>query len=261
MTTRTDSTSQQGDALTVREIAGLSELGLACADEILEVFRERQSAGAVPCIVLTGGRAGAAVLTALGARAAAAPGNAGMAAGVDWRRVRFMWGDERWVPDGDAERNDLLADSTLFAAVETDPALVHRVAGSDAGLTLDAAAERYARVVAVAEHADVVLCGVGEDAHIASLFPGRDELLSEDAAVPDAIAVRDSPKPPPERVTLTLPALRRADRVWLLACGVDKAEAVADLRSRRQPLVPAARVTGRTETVLWADAAALGAEA
>ncbi|MHA3683148.1 6-phosphogluconolactonase [Leucobacter sp. HY1908] len=245
--------------LTVREVDSLADLGLTCADEILSVFRTRQAEGSVPCIVLTGGRAGAAVLAALGARAQADRTSAHLAAGVDWRRVRFVWGDERWLPAGDAERNDLLADSTLFAAVETDPALVHRVASSAAELSLDEAAAEYATIIAGLTQIDVALCGVGEDAHVASLFPGRDDLLQEGAQTPAALAVRESPKPPAERVSLSVAALRRADRVWLLACGDGKAEAVAHLRARREPLVPAARVTGRRETVLWADAAALGA--
>ena len=250
-----------GAALSIREVAGLSDLGLQCADEILRIFCERQAAGAVPSIALTGGRAGAAVLAALGARAQADPGGDGVAAGVDWRRVRFVWGDERWLPTGDAERNDLLADSTLFRVVQVPAANVRRVASSDTELSLEAAASTYSSVVASLGRLDIVLCGVGEDAHVASLFPGRDDLLGDGPGTPYAIAVRDSPKPPAERVSLTLPALRRAERVWLLACGSGKAEAVADLRSRREPLVPAARVSGRQATVLWADAAALGTQA
>ncbi|MBP1325229.1 6-phosphogluconolactonase [Leucobacter exalbidus] len=237
-------------ALTVREVDGLAELGLACADEIIRICAARQGQGEVPCIALTGGRAGAAVLSSLGERAAASD--------VDWARVRFIWGDERWLPAGDAERNDLMADTSLFASATVDPALVHRVASSDAGLSVDEAAAQYAATIAEITHVDVSLCGVGEDGHVASLFPGRDDLLVDAVGTPDAIAVRDSPKPPAERVSLSLPALRRAERVWLLACGAGKAEAIADLRARREPLVPAALVSGRTETVLWADAAALG---
>lgn len=253
--------SRVGAELSVREVSSLSDLGLACADEILRVFRERQAAGHVPAIALTGGRAGAAVLAALGARAKVDPGVDGVAAGVDWRRVRFVWGDERWLTAGDPERNDLLADSTLFQVVTVAASNVHRVAASDAGVDLDAAAAHYSSTVAGVGRLDIVLCGVGEDAHVASLFPGRDDLLIDAQGTPNALAVRDSPKPPAERVSLSLVALRNAERVWLLACGPGKAEAVSALRARREPLVPAARVTGRAETVLWADAAALGVHA
>lgn len=242
--------------LRVERVADLTGLGAAVADRLIAVCRARQEAGAVPCIVLTGGRAGAEVLRAVGQHTDRSA--------IDWARVRVLWGDERWVPAGDPERNDLLADDALFGRVGMDPALVYRVAASDAGLTLEDAAASYARTVDSLERIDVALNGVGEDGHVASLFPGRDDLLGEDPAMPAALAVRDSPKAPPERVTLSLPALRRADRVWLLAAGEGKADAVRELlaggsRSSARAGSPAARLTGRSETVLWADGPALGA--
>lgn len=232
----------------VERVADLQALGEAVAAALIEVCRERQEAGAVPCAVLTGGRAGAQVLLAVRDHAERDS--------VDWGRVRFLWGDERFVPAGDEDRNDLLADQSLFAAVETDPTLVHRVPAADSGLSLDEAAAEYAGIVDRVERIDVALSGVGEDGHVASLFPGRSEVLLVDG--PSALAVRDSPKPPPERVTFSLPALNRAERSWLLAAGEGKADAVRALLARSEPLVPAARLTGRAETVLWADPAALG---
>lgn len=239
--------------LRVARVADAEALGREAAGACLAVLRERQAAGAVPCVVLTGGSGGASVLAALGAHAERDA--------IDWTRVRFLWGDERWAPAGHADRNDLLADAGLFAAVTTDPALVHRVAAAGDGRTLDEAAADYARIVDGIERIDLALNGVGPDGHIASLFPGRDDLLREGAGVPAAFAVRDSPKPPPERVTLSLDALRRADRVWFLAAGAGKADAVARLTGAAgagEAPIPALRVTGRRETVLWADGAALG---
>jgi 6-phosphogluconolactonase len=133
---------------------------------------------------------------------------------------------------------------------------VHRVIASDSGLTLEEAAAEYADVAARVDRIDVVLSGVGEDGHIASLFPGRSELLQGDDEAA-ALPVRDSPKPPPERVTLTLPVLNRADHSWLLAVGEGKAEALRAVLGRTEPLLPAARLAGRVDTVLWADDAAL----
>lgn len=244
--------------------AGLDELADSLASELAGVLAARQAEGGIPCVVLTGGTGGAASLAALaglarsGAGAEDARGEKGAdAASVDWSRVRFIWGDERWLPAGDPERNDRLADETLFAAAEVDPALVHRVAASDAGVSLDAAAADYARIVASIERIDVAINGVGPDGHIASLFPGRDELRIAGTDAPSAVAVRDSPKPPPERVSLTLPALNRADRVWLIAAGAGKRDAVRDIVERRPS--PAGSVHGGQETVLWTDEAALGA--
>lgn len=227
-----------------------AELAVAIADGLLEVCAAKQAAGAIPCVALTGGSMGAAMLQALAEHPELGR--------VDWARVRLLWGDERWVPAGHAERNDLLADESLFTTVRFDPALVHRMPPSDAGLSLEEAAAEYARLVAGLGPIDIVLNGVGPDGHIASLFPGRDDLLRDEPETPAAIAVRDSPKPPPERITLTLPVMRAADRVWLSAAGGEKAPVVARILSQDPAPLPAALARGREETVLWADSAALG---
>lgn len=235
--------------LRIERAADLAELGAAVADALISGCRVRQTEGAVPCVVLTGGSGGERVLRDLADHPELGS--------VDWRRVRFLWGDERWVPAGHEERNDLLADGTLFAAVETDPALVHRMPSSDSALSLEAAAAAYADLVAGIERIDFALSGVGPDGHVASLFPGREDLLRVGADIADAIPVRDSPKPPPERISLSLPALNRAERSWLIAAGAAKAEAVAGIVAPEAPLLPAARLSGSIETVLWADGAAL----
>ena len=252
--------------MRVERVPGLAGLGEEVASALLDVCAARQAEGAVPCVVLTGGRAGAEVLRALGRHP--------RLGAVDWGRVRLLWGDERWLPSGDPERNDRLADDLLFGAATPDPRLVHRVAapepagggahrrgdGGPGATGLDDAAAAYAALVAGLGRIDLALCGVGEDGHVASLFPGREELLRDDPATPAALAVRDSPKPPPERVSLSLPALRRAERVWLLASGSGKADAVRGLVAG-DPALPAARLRGRSETVLWADPEALAGAA
>ncbi|WP_075200941.1 6-phosphogluconolactonase [Leucobacter celer] len=235
--------------LRIARVTDLAALGAAVADALVAGCRARQAQGEVPCIVLTGGSGGERVLRDLAAHAELGS--------VDWRRVRFLWGDERWVPQGHEDRNDKLADDTLFAAVETDPALVHRIPAADSGLPLDAAAAAYADLVAGIDRIDFALSGVGPDGHVASLFPGREDLLLVGPDVVDAIPVRDSPKPPPERISLTLPALNRAEHTWLIAAGAAKAEAVGRIVARDEPVLPAARLSGTVETVIWADDAAL----
>jgi 6-phosphogluconolactonase len=97
------------------------------------------------------------------------------------------------------------------------------------------------------------MLGVGPDGHVASLFPGSPELDVDDTI---AVAVTDSPKPPPERVSLTYAALNRADEVWFVVSGADKAEAVgralatppADLHE-----IPAAGVRGEAATIWFLD--------
>lgn len=229
-----------------------SELAHGIASQIIAICVDRQQQGAVPTLVLTGGSMGKASLAAIAEHAERDR--------VEWHRVRFLWGDERWVPAGDAERNDRLADELLFGSVETDTELVHRVAASDGSLDLDDAAAAYAELIDGLDRIDVVMNGVGPDGHICSLFPGRDDLLRNEPGTASALPVRESPKPPPERVTFSIPAVDRADHVWLLAAGAEKAPAVEQILNPSADLdrLPAARVAGRTDTVLWADAAALG---
>lgn len=204
-------------------------------------------------IVLTGGSVGIDVLAHIG--------DAELARTLEWSRVHVWWGDERWLPAGDAERNDKQADDALLTRVALPGENIHRFASDDGEVSLDAAAVRYAEELAA--HApegettprfDILLLGVGPDAHIASLFPDREAVSEQNATV---VPVRESPKPPPERLSLTLPAICRADRVWLALAGADKASALSLALSDAHPHhVPVAGAHGRLETVFYVDAEA-----
>ena len=151
---------------------------------------------------------------------------------VEWGRVTILFGDERCVPASHPDSNYRMAREALLDQVA--PATVHRIPGE---LGPDEAAAAYARVVAGLAPLDVVVLGVGEDGHTASLFPGDVALNAKGWAV----GVHNSPKPPPERVTLTLQALRGAHRVIILATGAGKAQAVA--MAKRQE-VPSGMIAG-----------------
>ena len=151
---------------------------------------------------------------------------------VKWGRVTVLFGDERCVPPDHPDSNYRMAREALLDQVA--PATVHRIAGE---LGPDEGAAEYSRVVAGLAPLDIVVLGIGEDGHTASLFPGRTEMNAKGWA----IGVRNSPKPPPERVTLTLPALRGARRVIILATGAGKAQAVA--MAKRQE-VPSGMIAG-----------------
>ena len=139
--------------------------------------------------------------------------------------------------------------------VGVDPARVHEMPSTADAADVEAAATSYADVVRAAGTGrfQLVMLGVGPDGHVASLFPGSAQLDVDDAI---AVAVTDSPKPPPERVTLTFPALNRADEVWFVVSGADKAEAVgralattpADLHE-----IPAVGVRGESATIWFLD--------
>jgi len=160
---------------------------------------------------------------------------------VQWARVSVLFGDERCVPPAHPDSNYAMAREALLDHVA--PATVHRI---PAELGPDEGAIEYAKVVRSVLPLDVVLLGVGEDGHTASLFPGHPALQANGLTA----GVRQAPKPPPERVTLTLEVLRSARRVIVLATGAGKADAVA--RAQRGE-VPA----GMIERARWMiDAAA-----
>ena len=231
----------------------------AAGELVLRLLGILASRGAAS-VVLTGGGAGTAVLAAV----ADDPD----ATRVDWGAVSLWWGDERFLPAGDGDRNETGARSALLDRVQgLDPAHVHPMPTSDGpwGADVVAAAAAYAADLAAAAdagsadgiagvpHLDVVLLGVGPDGHVASLFPDR----ADPADGETVIAVTDSPKPPPVRVSLTLPVLNSADEVWLLATGAEKAAAVASARNDPGRL-PASRVHGTRLTRWWMDSAAAG---
>ena len=151
---------------------------------------------------------------------------------LPWGRVAVLFGDERCVAPTDPESNYWMAHETLLSRVH--PGTVHRMPGE---LGADAAASLYDGVVRASSPLDLVLLGLGPDGHTASLFPGNPALR----ATGGAVAVRDAPKPPPDRVSLTLEALRGARRVVLLATGSDKADG---LRGAQRGEVPAGMIPG-----------------
>ena len=143
-----------------------------------------------------------------------------------WGRVSVLFGDERCVPPLDPDSNYRVAKESLLDRVH--PAPGYR---SPAALAPDEGADLYAEVVAGAAPFDFVLLGVGEDGHVNSLFPGHKALKATGLTA----AIHDSPKPPPERVTMTLEAIRDARRIVIIATGAGKAGAVALARRGESP--------------------------
>jgi 6-phosphogluconolactonase len=225
-------------------------LAKAAAARLAVRLVDAQAARGVASIVLTGGRVGGAVLRELAANPARAA--------VDWSHVDIWWGDERWLPDGDPKRNDKQAQDALLSAVPVDPARVHPFPASDGPYAGDpeAAAAAYtaelARATRHEDHGpvprlDVLMLGVGEEGHVASIFPGSPAAYETRPVA----AVRGCPKPPPTRLTLTFPAITAATEVWLMAAGTEKAGAVAlALGGAGAIQVPAAGARGRART-LW----------
>jgi 6-phosphogluconolactonase len=231
------------------------QLARSAASALVARLAAAQAVHGTASVVLTGGGIGTAVLQRV-AELAAEPEHAV----VDWSAVDVWWGDERFVPADDDERNEKGARQALLDRVGVPLERVHAMPPSDAGFTdLEDAADWYARQLA--EHAgdselprfDLLLLGVGPEGHVASIFP--DSAAARDER--PVVAVRDCPKPPPTRVSLGYPAINSAEEIWLLVSGDGKAEAVARALGGATPLeVPAAGVHGRRATRWLLDAAA-----
>ena len=168
----------------------------------------------------------------------------------DWSKVDVWFGDERCVPPDHEHSNFLMAKLALLDRLDVAPKAVHRMKGE---LGKEAGAADYERELGDTR-LDLLLLGLGSDGHIASLFPDRPEILITDRV---AVAVRDSPKPPPERVTLTRPVINGSRRVWLVLAGTDKAAALGlALAGASYASVPAAGAKGRRRTIFFVDDAA-----
>ncbi|MFI7611976.1 6-phosphogluconolactonase [Nonomuraea terrae] len=238
--------------IVVHRDAGV--LAEAVAARIITRLVDVQSATGSASIVLTGGTVGIATLAAI----AASPARDA----VDWRRLDVWWGDERFVPTGDKERNETGARDALLDHVDVDPERVHVMRGPDSGMTAEESADAYAAELRKAarpeDHGpvpafDVMLLGMGPDAHVASLFPGLPALYDTRTVV----AVHGAPKPPPTRISLTLPAVQAAREVWVVAAGEEKSGAVRLALSESGPVqVPAAGARGRSRTLFLLDRAA-----
>jgi len=229
------------------------------ADRLVTALAAAQRARGTASVVLTGGGVGIAML-----REVASLVDGPRRDEVDWAAVEVFWGDERFVPAGDAERNDVQAREALLDALPLDPARVHPMAAADApedagGGDPDLAADAYAKVLSAAAARldgpgaaiptfDVLLAGCGPEGHVLSVFPDSPAVHAGGAGV---VGVRDCPKPPPTRVTLTLPAARHAREVWLVATGGGKAEVLERAHAgAAETDVPLAGLRG-TERTLW----------
>jgi 6-phosphogluconolactonase len=172
--------------------------------------------------------------------------------------VEVWFADERCVPPEHPDSNYLLAERTLIGPARIGPARVHRMAGE---LGPERGASAYADQLLAAFGGgpslpllDLIVLGIGPDGHVASLFPGAATLDAGEQAI--CLGVSDSPKPPPERITLSLAVLRAARECLLLATGASKADAVNAMLGEPTRHVPASLLARERLTVIVDDAAA-----
>jgi 6-phosphogluconolactonase len=169
---------------------------------------------------------------------------------VDWSRTEFFWVDERAVPITDPESNYALA-----ASLWLDPATIPRervhpmpIQGPDPMTSAEEYARDLRRLAGVPPRLDYVLLGVGADGHVASLFPDHPVLQENERLV---AIVNDAPKPPPRRMTLTVPVLAAARRIVVAAFGRSKAQAISSAIDQPDSPLPLARVIRGQARVLF----------
>lgn len=262
----TDSPQQPALAAPRTEVyAEKDQLVTVVAERLLAVLVDAARHEGDAHAVLTGGSAGIAVLAKV-AELVAQPGTET----PPWHKVHFWWGDERLLPSDDPERNAQQAHEALLDGLIDQHGLpesnVHRMPVSEDAADPTIGAEIYATELQA--HAgenlrsglalprfDVLLLGVGPDGHVASLFPGKASLhVTEQTTTSE----EESPKPPPQRITLTFPAIQTAERVWMVVSGADKAEAAAKGLSPDTEVteIPAVQARGARETIWHLDHAA-----
>ena len=182
-----------------------------------------------------------------------------VAATVVWPRVDVFWCDERAVPAADPESNFGAADALLFARLPGRPAVLHPMPTEvpDLARAADEYEVELRNVLGGPPVLDLMLIGAGPDGHVCSLFAGHPALEERDRSV---VAVRGAPKPPPDRLTMTLPVVGDARHLYLGAYGTEKAEMVREIVEHESSLLPAAQALRRNATavcLLDDDAASL----
>ena len=235
--------------------ASAGELAQAVASAWLDEIESVNRAGKLYCVALSGGRITQNFFAAVVEQAKAQKIGDDDTPSLP-SNVHFFWADERCVPPDDAESNFALARKFLFAPLKIADAQIHRIRGEDSPEVAAKAASTEISQIAPLNEAglpvlDIIFLGMGEDGHVASLFPGEPDVLISDRAI--FRAVENSPKPPPNRVTLSYAVIAAARQVWVLVSGTGKEAALREsLFSKGR--TPLARVTQfRTRTKIFSD--------
>lgn len=249
------------DNVELISFATADELASRVAGAWLDEIESASRAGKMHCVALSGGRITQKFFTATVERA--------KSRSVSFERVHFFWADERCVPPTNPESNFKLANELLFAPLKIAETQIHRIRGEEP--PDKAAALASAEIIRIVPTAspfsrrgesrgkgvnllpvlDLIFLGMGEDGHVASLFPDA-TFQKMDSVVP-FLVIENSPKPPPRRISLSYSAIAAAKEVWALVSGAGKAAALREsLRPGGQ--TPLARVArSRSQTKIFSD--------
>ncbi|OIQ80665.1 6-phosphogluconolactonase [mine drainage metagenome] len=226
----------QTQTLRWRVFDSPADLQAAAASAVLQSANAAIAARGKFLIVLAGGTTPREIYSAL------------RSGDTDWSGWHVYYGDERCLPADHADRNSRMAETSLLLQVGIPAGQIHAI---PAEFGPDRAAQSYSELLADVGEFDCVLLGLGEDAHTASLFPGQ---AWEGATGAPAIAVRNAPKPPDERVSLSASRLSNARQVIFLVTGAGKRDAVRQWRDGAD--IPVAAIRPATGVEVYIDAAA-----
>lgn len=224
---------------TVTRYDASSDLALGAAERLMRRLVELQAASDEPInFCLTGGNIANRIYEAFTEMIQGSE--------LDPDRIVLWWGDERFVPTEDPNRHAGRTLSILARTFALAPSQTHPMPAADGVADNDAAAATYAKELGDTVF-DICLLGIGADGHTASLFPGHPSFDASGTVT--VIGVNDSPKPPAERISLTVPAFNRSHEIWYLVSGANKADAVARAHTG-DPSIPSGAIRG-TERTLW----------
>ena len=228
--------------------ASAGELAQAVASAWLDEIEAANCAGKMHCVALSGGRIARKFFDAVAERAGTHA--------VSFGHVHFFWADERCVPPDDAESNFAIARRLLFTPLKIEDAQIHRIRGeASPEAAAKAASTEITNIVPLNDAGqpvlDLIFLGMGEDGHVASLFPCEPDVSISDNTI--YRAVNNSPKPPPNRITLGYAMIKAARQVWVLVSGSGKEAALREslFSQGRTPLARVAQF--RTRTKLFCD--------
>jgi 6-phosphogluconolactonase len=228
--------------------ASADELARAAASAWLDEIAAANRAGKTHYVALSGGR--------ITQKFFAATNEQAKTRAVSFSNVHFFWADERCLPPTDPDSNYKLANELLFAPLNISAEQIHRLRGEDSPQAAVKNAEaEIRRIVPLGQNGqpvlDLVLLGMGEDGHVASLFPNAGPEVLNCAA--PFLAVENSPKPPPIRISLSFPAIAAAQQVWVLVSGAGKADALRESLSPDGQTPLARVIQSRTRTKMFSD--------
>jgi len=234
-------------SVEIRRADNAADVAKQAAIEIISTINQAMKKQETFNIALTGGTVGILTLQVLGQQDELVD--------LDLSKVHFWWGDERFVESDSLERNANQARQVFLNLIEVPSSNIHEFPSSDQGLDLEAARTSFENELLTAFEGkspkmDLTILGMGPDGHVASLFPGHDHNSSL------IVSEHNSPKPPAQRLSMSMDLLNNSDRIIFVVSGIDKAEAVSSVHQDAECELPAAKVAAQGETLWIIDQAA-----